>query len=101
MKEIRKFPDQIQLDFLDLSDRLEQGYMLLFPLSRPVPDIGSGVHELRVKELSGQYRIIYFFKTKAGSIHFVHAFKKKSQATSKRNLDLARKRVKEVLNEAN
>lgn len=101
MKELRKFPAQIRIDFLDLSDTLEQGYKLPFPTSRPMPDIGKGAHELRIKEKSGQYRIIYFFKTSVGTIHFIHAFKKTSQATPKKNLDLAKKRMKEVLNDKN
>lgn len=101
MKELRKLPQQIRVDFLDLSNALEQGHKLPFPISRPMPDIGKGVHKLRLKEKSGQYRIIYFFRTTVGAIHFIHAFKKTTQATPKKNLDLAKKRMKEVLNEKN
>lgn len=67
------------------------------PISRPMPDIGKGVHELRIKKEGGQYRIVYFLKNKAGLIYFIHAFKKKTQATPKKNIELAKKRLKEVL----
>lgn len=97
MKEIQKFPYVVQENFLDLSARLELGEKLSMPTSRSMPDIGKGVHELRIKKEGGQYRIVYFLKSKAGLIYFIHAFKKKTQATPNRNIDLAKKRLREVL----
>jgi phage-related protein len=65
------------------------------PQSRPMPIIGRGVHELRMKDRSGTYRIIYAL-VRRGAVHVLHAFKKTTQATPARSLDLARRRLKEV-----
>ena len=37
------------------------GIKLSMPLSRPMPSVGKGVHELRLKDASGVYRLIYVF----------------------------------------
>ena len=65
------------------------------PLSRPMPTIGQGVHELRLKARSGAYRVVYALIHRR-AVHVLHAFKKTTQETSARNLELARKRLKEV-----
>jgi phage-related protein len=76
--------------------QLDQGILLSMPLSRPMPSIGRGVHELRLKDRSGNYRVIYVFVGN-GTIYLLHAFAKKTQATPKQNIDLAKRRLKEVL----
>jgi phage-related protein len=70
--------------------------MLSMPLSRPMPSIGRGVHELRLKDRSGVYRVVYAL-VRRGTVHVLHAFKKTTQTTALKNLELARKRLKEVL----
>ncbi|MEA2823518.1 MAG: hypothetical protein QOJ86_5522, partial [Bradyrhizobium sp.] len=48
-----------------------------------MPSIGPGVREIRIRQASGAYRIIYL--TAIGDvIHVLHAFQKKTQATTKR-----------------
>ena len=96
-KEIRKFPEKLQKDLLMILAQLSRGVRLGMPLSRPMPSIGLGVHELRLKDRGGGYRLIYFFKSKSGKIYFLHAFKKKTQATPRKNLNLAQKRLKDAL----
>lgn len=66
------------------------------PLSRPMPAIGPGVYELRLRHRSGAYRVVYALGRR-GVVHVLHAFKKATQATSSRDIDLARERLKEVL----
>ena len=41
---------------------------------------GPGVHELRLKDRSGIYRVIYAL-VRAGTIHVLHTFKKTTEAT--------------------
>jgi phage-related protein len=65
------------------------------PLSRPMPSIGKGVHELRFRERSGIYRVIYVLLG-ANEIWLLHAFIKKTAQTPKQNIELAQKRLKEV-----
>ncbi len=62
---------------------------------KPMPAIGKGVREIRIRERDGTYRVIYLVKAKA-AVFVLHAFAKKSQATLKRDIDLARERLKEV-----
>lgn len=95
-KEIAEFPEDVRGDLADAIARLEEGHMLSMPLSRPMPSIGKGVHELRFKDRSGIYRVIYFLAGK-GMIHLLHAFSKKTQQTPAQNIELARKRLREVL----
>ncbi|MCC6524188.1 MAG: type II toxin-antitoxin system RelE/ParE family toxin [Polyangiaceae bacterium] len=59
------------------------------------PDAQQGVHELRLRDRAGAYRVVYVIIAES-VIHLVHAFKKTSQATPKRNLDVARARVREI-----
>ena len=66
------------------------------PLSRPMASIGRGVHELRLKDRSGQYRVVYALVLR-GSVHVLHAFKKTTQATPQRNIAVAKRRLREVI----
>ena len=79
---------------------LQKGVHLGMPLSRPMPIIAPGVHELRVRGEGATVRIFYYVR-KANAIIVFHAFQKKSQKTPSREIDLARQRLQEVLNEAN
>ncbi len=94
-KEIEAFPEEIRGDLADALARLDAGLMLSLPLSRPIPAIGRGVHELRLRNRSGAYRVVYTLGTR-GAVYVLHAFKKTTQETSPRNLELARTRLKEV-----
>ena len=61
-----------------------------------MPSIGLGVHELRLKGRSGQYRVIYALVLR-GSIHVLHAFKKTTRATPQRNIRVAQRRLHKVI----
>jgi len=65
---------------------------------KPMPTIGSGVREIRVRDESGAYRVIYVAKF-TDAIYVLHVFQKKTQKTEKRDLDLAAKRYRELLQE--
>jgi phage-related protein len=66
-KEILDWPDEVREDLADAIARLERGHVSSMPLSRPMPSIGKGVHELRLKDRSGAYRVIYYL---AGTSQF-------------------------------
>ncbi len=57
----------------------------------PMPAVGKGVEEIRVTEEGGAYRVIYVAR-RAEAVYVLHAFQKKTQATSRRDIDVARKR---------
>jgi len=63
---------------------------------KPLKTVGSGVREIRL-HAGKEYRVIYVAKF-GESVYVLHAFEKKTQKTRKSDLDLARRRFKEVLN---
>lgn len=60
--------------------------------------IGAGVKEIRIKDDGDAYRVIYLAKLK-DAVYVLHCFQKKTQKTSKRDLDLANARYRELMNE--
>jgi phage-related protein len=56
--------------------------------------IGLGVKEIRIHVL-GEWRVVYVARL-MGAIYVLHAFQKKSQKTNKNDINLARKRFKEI-----
>ena len=63
---------------------------------RPMPSIGAGVREIRVRERAGAFRVIYV-ATFADAVYVLHAFQKKTQQTPKRDMDLAALRLREQM----
>ncbi len=59
---------------------------------KPMSSIGPGVREIRI-QYEGQYRVIYIAKF-SDSIYVLHAFRKKTQRTSRQDIGLARNRLK-------
>jgi phage-related protein len=58
--------------------------------------IGAGVREIRVRDATGAFRVIYI-ATLADAVYVLHAFAKKTQAESKRDLDLAATRFRQLM----
>jgi phage-related protein len=68
------------------------------PLSRAVPALAAEAAELRMRDRHGSYRAFYYTRLPRGILIF-HAFVKKSRATPMREIELGRKRLREMLNE--
>lgn len=60
---------------------------------KPMSDIGTGVCEIRIRDSGSAYRVIYVAKF-AAAVYVLHAFQKKSQKTSRPDLDLAQQRYR-------
>lgn len=60
---------------------------------KPMQTIGSGVREIRVRDATGAFRVIYV-ATFADAVYVLHAFGKKTQRTSQRDLTLAQLRLR-------
>jgi phage-related protein len=60
---------------------------------KPMPAVGSGACEIRVRDVSGAFRVIYVAKF-SDAVYVLHAFRKKTQKTAKGDLDLAATRYK-------
>ena len=58
---------------------------------RPMPSVGAGVVEIRVRDAAGAFRLMYVAKF-ADAIYVLHVFQKKSQKTAGLDLELAKQR---------
>jgi phage-related protein len=92
---IKAQSDDIRADFVDALNLLESGKWLSMPLSRNLSSIHHGLHELRLKDRTGQIRIFYYIK-REDAIYMLHAFKKKTQEIPKKELKIILKRIREV-----
>ena len=95
---IRLFPEEIRRELGKAIFDLQNGAVLAMPLSRPMPSVDAGVSELRMRDRNGIYRVFYHRQSSRGILVF-HAFMKKTQAIPKHELDLAKRRLKELLDE--
>jgi len=91
-RELRKAPKEVIMDAYSLFDDLESGKKLTMPISKPLPSIYKGLHELRLNYRGGIYRVFYIFKVK-DVIYILHATKKKTQKIDKKTKDLLLKRI--------
>ena len=77
-------------------DRVQNGYE---PDDwKPMSSIGAGVQEIRIRDAAGAFRVVYVAKF-ADAIYVLHCFQKKTQKTSKTDLDLAESRYRDLLKE--
>ncbi|WP_103028541.1 type II toxin-antitoxin system RelE/ParE family toxin [Salinibacter altiplanensis] len=94
LADIREFPESARRDAgfeLNLVQKGEQPTDFKYMKS-----VGSGVYEIRVRgEDSDQYRVMYIAKYEE-AVFVLHAFQKTSSETEKKDIDLARDRLKAV-----
>jgi phage-related protein len=62
-----------------------------------MPSVAKGVSELRVRGEDGVFRVFYYAASAKGVLVF-HAFAKKTQRTPPLEIELAKRRLKELLN---
>ncbi len=60
--------------------------------------VGQGVKEIRIRDAGGAFRVVYVAKF-ADAVYVLHCFQKKTEKTSKTDLDLATKRYRDLLKE--
>jgi phage-related protein len=58
---------------------------------KPIPSVGSGAYEIRVRDVAGAFRAVYVTKF-SDAIYVLHAFQKKTQKTAMSDIALARRR---------
>jgi phage-related protein len=94
LKSLRDFPEDARHDAGYQLDKVQRGEQ---PDDfKPMPSIGKGVEEIRVADDSGAYRVIYMAR-RAEAVYVLHAFQKKTKATSQKDIETARKRLAELL----
>jgi phage-related protein len=86
------FSKEARLEAGFLLRRLQQGEKIGMPLSRPMPTVARGCHELRIGDEQKTWRIMYAVEPDA--IVILEVFAKKSEKTPKAVLDVCRERLK-------
>ena len=93
LKRLRDFPVDARSEAGRQLDAVQKG---LQPADfKPMPGIGPGVEEIRVRDRSGAFRVVYTAR-RAEAVYVLHAFQKKTQQTEKADIELARKRYLEI-----
>lgn len=100
LTEIKSYPKEIKAQLGELILDLQLGESVSMPNSRPMPSVAPGVSELRVMDSQNQYRAFYYLKV-AGRALVFHSFVKKTEKTLKREIDIGKKRLKELLEATN
>ncbi len=84
-KDLARFPE---------SARRRAGYKLFMvqvgrePADfKPMPSVGPGAYELRVRDETGAFRVIYVAKFEH-AVYVLHAFQKKTRQTSQADIEL-------------
>ena len=92
LDDLRNFPDEARraagFELHAVQSGFEPGDW------KPMLSIGAGVKEIRIHVL-GEWRVIYVAKF-SDAIYVLHAFKKKSQKTSRQDIELARQRYNRI-----
>lgn len=89
-KEFKKFPKNIQNEFIKLLDELKAFGTLQYPDSKKLS--GYNLFEIRINQ-KGAWRCIYLYMDN-NEIKILSFFNKKSRKTNKRELDKALNRIK-------
>jgi phage-related protein len=64
---------------------------------KPFDSVGAGTREIRIRDVTGIFRVMYVAKFEE-AIYVLHCFQKKTQATSKHDKDIAEARYRAVVN---
>jgi phage-related protein len=92
-EDLRDFPEEVRRQVGYQLEHVQEG---VDPDDwKPMPTVGSGVREIRVRESSGAFRCIYL-ATRPEGIYVLHCFQKKTQKTSQQDLDLAQRRFRSM-----
>ena len=91
---LRNFPEDARQDVGYQLDQVQRGRQ---PSDfKSMPTVGKGVEELRVWDERGTYRVIYIARLEE-AVYVRHAFQKKTQATSKHDVEVAKNRYAELM----
>ena len=92
-EDLRGFPDSVRRDLGYQIDAVQRGED---PVNwRPVAEIGPGTREIRVSGDGGWYRVLYVVKW-GETVHILHVFQKKTNATTTKEKNVAKARYAEA-----
>lgn len=95
-ESVMDMPTGIRARYFAIANLMKaHGPNLGMPYTRPM---GDGLYEIRARGTEGQGRVFYC-TVQRNTIIMLHGFIKKTQATPKREITIARRRMREVRNE--
>jgi len=98
LENIKSFPDKARREAGFQLDRVQHGEN---PNDwKPMNTIAPGVQEIRVRDSDGIFRVAYIAKFEE-AIYVLHAFQKKTQKTSKSDIEAIKKAYKIIIKERN
>ena len=90
LDDLRNFPDEVRraagFELYAIQSGFDPGDW------KPMPIIGPGVKEIRIHVL-GEWRVIYVARFR-DAVYVLHSFQKKSQKTSRQDIEFVRQRYK-------
>lgn len=96
LDDLRAFPLPARREAGHQLDRVQNGHE---PDDwKPMPTVGHGVKEIRIRDAAGAFRVIYVAKF-ADAVYVLHCFQKKTEKTSKADVDLAASRYRDLKKE--
>jgi phage-related protein len=98
LDDLRRFTDLAKREAGFQLDQVQHG---LDPDDwKPMKTVGAGVREIRIREETGAFRVLYVAKFPL-AIYVLHCFQKKTPKTDPKDVDLAAKRYRELVKEIN
>ena len=94
-RELRQVPDDIRTDVFALFEDLLEGKNLAMPISRPLPSIAKGLHEMRLSGRQGEFRVFYIIRI-GDAIYVLHVTHKKTRKTEKSTIETLKARIRSV-----
>jgi phage-related protein len=82
LETVRSFPARVRRELGKAIFDLQKGETLRMPVSRPMPEIGAGVEEIRIRDRGGSYRAFYLARLEGGILIFMHSRRKHKRRQS-------------------
>lgn len=96
LDDLRAFPEPARREAGHQLDRVQRNCA---PDDwKPMPSIGAGVREIRIREATGAFRVVYVTRFE-GVVCVLHCFQKKTQKTRREDIALATQRLKYLMKE--
>ena len=93
LAQLRSFPEDARKE---AGVQLHKVQLGLDPSDwKPMSTVGSGVREIRIRDETGAFRVLYVAHL-ADTVYVLHAFQKKTQRTAKKDLDVAAIRLRQI-----
>jgi phage-related protein len=94
-RELRDAPPDVIKDIFALFDDLAVGKKISMPISRPLPSVAKGLHELRISGKRREYRVFYVIIV-GDAIYIIHSAVKKKNELDIKTVRLLKARIRSL-----